>query len=491
MAMRGRKSLGIAFGNRSLQVAEINTSASGSQLVKSAEFLFGEGDSLSDPLKLGKTLAAFLKQNGFSARQAVAGVPAQWLMLKEKLLPPAAPAAVANMLRIQAERDFSMEPGALALDYIGGRAGGASARANEGTPAVLIAVLSERVERIRLLAKSAGLQLQIITATALVLGAAAQRPQILYIGANGVELAMQGSNGVPLLRYICPASTIQNCNGKPAMLALAGEVRRAMHLQKSGLQSSAITLVDDLGIAPEMCKELALALAEQTGEPPEGESWLKAFGVAGMSADPALSLSNGPALSLSNGAHAAGCAALALCAVRPDLAGVDFIHSRLKVKPPSKFNSKAIWGTVAALIFLGAALWLFLDEEQSAAEVAELQQKRDEMKDSVEIAKSFISRMGTTRTWYDRRPDYLECMRTITLCFPADKRVWTSGLSMHDDMHGVLSGHAMDEKSILEVLDKLKSSKAVTEIKLLNMHGSGIKKTDISFAIGFVYVGAG
>jgi hypothetical protein len=125
-------------------------------------------------------------------------------------------------------------------------------------------------------------------------------------------------------------------------------------------------------------------------------------------------------------------AALALCPLLPRLAPFDLLHSRLAAKPRGKVGSRLIWGAVAALALLAGAAWVFFDWRQSAAEVAELRQTRDEMKDNVETAKAFIARVNATRTWYERRPNYLECLRTITLCFPEEGRIWTSSLTLRD-----------------------------------------------------------
>ena len=86
MSFLGKKSLGIALGSRSLQVAEIHASGSGCRFVRAAEMTFGEKDSLQDAASLGKKLGQFLKENDFTARETVVGIPAQWLMIKEKTL---------------------------------------------------------------------------------------------------------------------------------------------------------------------------------------------------------------------------------------------------------------------------------------------------------------------------------------------------------------------------------------------------------------------
>ena len=59
-----------------------------------------EGISLQEPGSLGRALGQFLRQKRFSARRAVVGVPAKWLMVKEMRIPPASAESTAGILRI-------------------------------------------------------------------------------------------------------------------------------------------------------------------------------------------------------------------------------------------------------------------------------------------------------------------------------------------------------------------------------------------------------
>ena len=444
MAVLGRKNLGLAIGSRSIGVAELSADKPHTAL-----FQFEEGE-LKNPAELGKKFAAFLKQKGFSSSQAVAGVPAQWLMLKDKQVPPAAPIAVASILRIQAERDFSMEPSALALDYIDAGASGTA------RPVVLTAILRERLEGIKALAKSAGLKLQAVTGTTLALTAVSGKSPLIYLSENGAEFAAKRANGLPLLRYMTGTAALET--GEAGMKTLAMELRRTLALQSSESDAAALVMIDDANLidAEELSDEINMAVVE--GNLP--------------------------------GAQGTERGALALAGLRSGQLAFDFLHSRLEIKPQTKLSSKVIWAAVAGLVVFAGGGFLLLDDWQNSEEVAMLQQKREEMKPHEEDSKNFIGRLNKVRTWYDRRPDYLECLRAITLCFPEDGRVWTSNLSLREDMRGVITGRAADEKSVLEVMDKLKSSKAISNVKMLNMHGSGTKGGEITFAIGFVYVGA-
>ena len=90
-----------------------------------AELVYPEGLVLTRPEELGKALAAFLRDNQFTATDAVVGIPARWLVVKPKDVPPADAATLVPMLRLQAEADFSSELKDLVYDFVGGDGRGA------------------------------------------------------------------------------------------------------------------------------------------------------------------------------------------------------------------------------------------------------------------------------------------------------------------------------------------------------------------------------
>src|SRR5688572_13517726 len=102
--------LGIAIGERSLTVAEVSQSHGKWEVRRCAQF----EPPADNP---GEALSRFLRENGFSASQAVVGLPAKWIVAREKDIPPADSEMAADVLRLQAERLFSSELKDLIFDY--------------------------------------------------------------------------------------------------------------------------------------------------------------------------------------------------------------------------------------------------------------------------------------------------------------------------------------------------------------------------------------
>src|SRR5689334_12581273 len=85
--------LGIAVGERAWSIAEVAPSKAQRgawELRRVAEF--APPPPGTDPVAAGQALAEFLRQNEFTASRLVVGVPAKWVVARDKELPPADPA---------------------------------------------------------------------------------------------------------------------------------------------------------------------------------------------------------------------------------------------------------------------------------------------------------------------------------------------------------------------------------------------------------------
>src|SRR5205085_4885511 len=81
------KALGIALGDRSLTVAEVHSGHGRYEVGRVAEFTFPAGVGLQQPEQLGAALTQFLQEQGFTAKSAVFGLPAKWVLSKHKEVP--------------------------------------------------------------------------------------------------------------------------------------------------------------------------------------------------------------------------------------------------------------------------------------------------------------------------------------------------------------------------------------------------------------------
>src|SRR5207237_94640 len=144
----------------------------------------------------------------------------------EKTVPPLSAENLAGMLRLQAERDFSLEPENLSADYCAGER-----REGDGSPGSLavlvVAALRERVEQISIMLKSAGVWVRAVTSSALALSSALGKETLLSAGPFGAELVVRarGNLRVPCVLQSNPAE------GELWIAPAAPEARRTLAMR--------------------------------------------------------------------------------------------------------------------------------------------------------------------------------------------------------------------------------------------------------------------
>ena len=449
--------LGVAFGPGMVQVVELSYDAKAAKLSRAAEFKFPDGETLAQSEALGRSFGAFLKQNKFGARQAVAGLPTQWLMLKEKVVPEMTADNLAGMLRLQAERDFSLEPDDLALDFVAGTSEGPGSR-----PLLLAASLKARADQISAMLKAAGLILRGVTSSALALAASANAGTLLSAGAFGAELVVLSRGN---LYAPCMLASVLSENGA-WIPAAAAEGRRALALRAAD-PAAPVGLLNGVGLSHSDIESLSSELDA------------KLTPVAQLGGMDQSAVPNAPRFS-----HAA---ALALLAKAPRLMTLNFLDSKLQEKQQGMFDKFTWWMGAAALLLVAAVAWLSVSWFQDSVELSALKKTADARKADTDASKAFLAKFGSSQGWYDKRPNHLDCMKELLRVIPSDGSAWLTDLQVKVDFHCVMSAKAANDKRYFEVLDRIEKNEAFRDVKLVFMIQQDKKKPDVAFAISFVF----
>ena len=455
-------------------VAEVASSGADVKVLRAEEFVYPGDRTLREPEPLGDALGHFLKENHFSARTAVFGLPARWVLSKRKEVPSDDPRVLADTLRLQAETEFSPELSDLVYDY--------SRQSATAAPkcVLLLAVSRKHVEQLSKLAGAAKLRVQAVMPAGAALAAAMVRSSpegmALLLGAGGVEFAAQQEGSPRVLRYVGAATA-------PAPL-LAGELRRAAAFVSqngkgltNGHAHRELMLFNDAG-ADETCLRAVgstLGVALKDGA-------LSDLGVdaAGFSR---------------NGRTFAAPVSLALAGLSPKGPAIDFAHSRLAPRPEQKIDRRTVLSIAAAvMVVLGIGYWFYdLHSRQSAydrqrAEYNGNQKQRDD-------ATKFVTKVGYAGQWHRQTPDVIACLRDITMAFPEGGQLYATTLNLHEDMKGTLMGKAPDGQAVEEVQRNLQNKKPKSggrfeDVTLVQMeaHDSARGGHEVAFTIAFNYL---
>lgn len=461
--------LGIAFEEGVVRIAEVRDGRPRPAVVRTAEFVPPADAGIEQPSKMGVALGEFLAQQGFGAKRAVLGLPASWLMSRECSIPPATGDTLIGVLRIQAERAFSSAPGELAIDCVD--------RLDKGRsrPVLIVAALRSRLRQAVAAAEAAGLRVRAVTASSLALAAAVEKAGeslLLLRGApGGAEMTVLAGIQPRLLRQVAADS-------------VAEQVRRTLALlPQDEWWTSAQTLWGvDAGDGGPAWEEVArrLGVLMRTGEV------LPALGVDGPEAAAAFATP----------------IAVARSGLVPAGPPADFLHTHLTPHKKTRDRRKTRWAiAIGATLLLAIGAFLF-DWNAQAAEVEESRDWLAGQEQDIASAQALIDKVAAARDWYDRRLPFLDCLREVTLAFPERGTVWATSLAVQEykenvsaggtvrgSMQGSVIGKAVDEQSALQVLDRLKASRALADVKLLYLRQAQAGASDVAFSMSFTYIG--
>ncbi len=464
-----RTLLGLAIDESGVIVAEVAGRSSRPDIRRVGQWAFPAPFDASEAQELGQQFKQYLRSNHFSAKQAVVGVPTKWIVAREITAPPANAEALSGMLAIQAERAFSLNASELIFDYCG------QASTSESRKVMLLAARREIIDGIKEMIAAAGLQIQSITISALAferIGSegASGRGFGLYARPSYCEFWSQ-SNGRPeAIKHVPMPGVNGTLNDRAHHLSAA--IQRLMVLEPQQGQASHHVTIYDASEAPEglidrLNERLAPAITVRDG----------ATGLRWAGGD------------RTEVGEAIAAAAVALTGVGMAKPQVDFLNPRIGRKQVSSHKRLAGWGGFAAAIVLVLIGAVVFDWQRTRSEIAIYQGQLDGMSGELETAHAVVDRMAYAHSWISQRPEFLECLRQLTMAFPEAPTVWATSLALNENDEGTLIGRAVDDKSIIEVQDLVKQNEAFADVQMIHIRDVGRNSSEKEFAMKFKFQG--
>lgn len=459
--------LGLAVGDRSLLAAEVSVSRERSALRRVAEFVFPPGKTLEQPDDLGEALAQFLRQNKFSASKVVVGVPARWLIAREKEVPPSRVDAAIGMLKLASERLVSADL-EMVFDFAGQPDPAAQSKV------LLVGLLKQQADRLTKMVDAAGLSLLGITSTTLTLANAAGEEAggvVVSLGSDAIEVAAHSKGTPVLLRHVGAAG-----GGAAAVSLIGPELRRAVSgAQIGGLNgaSRSMLLWDGIGLGADE----TTTLGERSGLQADIGKDLDRLGVHANGEFGGNDMRRfGPA------------AALALAAGDRGLLAVDFLHSRLAVRKQRRVGRKGAWGIFIGTVIILAIGVLVWDVQRKQSQLDELNQVLEHNAPDVVAAKAVQAKVQLAHPWFDARPKVLDCLKDVTESLGVREPIWITNCSIKDDHSVVLSGRAANKDIAILVQKRMAANKKFADVRLQDLRETGGRSQDYTFAIKFLYL---
>lgn len=464
-----KKIMGLAIEGGSILAVDMRCDGERFHVERTAQMDFQEDISFHHPERLGGMLKQCIKENNFAAKKAVIGIPARWLMMREKNVPPSTSDSIAEILKIHAGREFSLDLEDLAIDYTG------VVVPKDANRLFLIVMPRRNLDQVMETARFAGLDVLSITVSSIVLFATARAQMIppfpryfLYLRPDFAEFLVRSGEQTADVKYI-------QRNTKSGTASFISEVCRIISLYPKRLledEREQLLIWDASDQNENDSKNLRNAFSGQVEIRDDNEHTLfRRFGFTGEHSNPVF----------------AAPAALCRADTRTDPFSVDFLHSRMS-KRTGKIKRKHITSAAAivmALIIFG--LHMFFTWKRDKDDVAELRYRLAEMSADIKIAQNIVQKVTDAGRWYSKRPRILDCIRELTLIFPMEGRIWSTNLALNEEMRGIISGKAVDERSVIEVLDKMKENNLFSDVQMIYMRDNGKTAQEISFSMNFSF----
>jgi hypothetical protein len=344
--VKRKKVLGLAMGEKSLLVAEVSAGET-PHLSRMAEFVYPQGATPADAETVGKALGQFLRDNEFSARAAVVGLPAKWLVVRPKEVPPADASTVIEMLRLSAEAEFTTELKDLVYDFVGDLDGQAKS-------VLLMAMPRKHVDAALAMCESARISLLGVTSSAIALGHATSRSMgpdsvVLSVGPSGGEMTSQAGSMSNSLRHV---------RAPDPQAPFVSELRRALTTMGQTGPNREVIFWDGAGL--------------------DAASLSQSLGVPLRSSDlPALGINTNGSSANGEGRKFAAAVALGLVGLGESDLSVDFLASRLAPPKEQRVPRWAVVAAVAAIVVIGGVIVAYNNLKQDQAKLADLQASLD------------------------------------------------------------------------------------------------------------------
>jgi hypothetical protein len=457
--------LGLALHGNQLEGVLLKRSNGSMQTLKSFNAALALNPLTGDPELVGREIRNHLEAAGIRERRCAVCLPSSWALTLPTEVPDMPDEDLPSFLEIEAERGFPYGPEALSIARSVYRSVTGKRFATQ------MAIPRNHLNQLERALRAAQLRPASFTLGSSVL----QAPEKDY--SNGVLALMPGDGSVDLQ---------VTCSGGAVAVRSLDAV-----FESEGVQHKLST---DL-----LLREIKITLGQLPGDFRDSVRRVRVFGRAEAArrfvteAGPRLELMrlkaelveayapNEFTKTLPAGSEVSA----ALSAAARCITGVppmfEFLPPKISAfqKLTHRFSSRKIgWvGAAAALLLLLAGGAFGVQQFQ----LSRLRSQWARMEKPVRELEDMQAQIRRFRPWFDGSFRTLTVLRKITEAFPEDGVVTAKTLEIRDVSSVTCAGVANDNQALLKMLDQLRGSKDVRDLKVENIRG----KTPLQFTFNF------
>jgi hypothetical protein len=459
--------LGLSLEGRQLEGVLLHRSNGGFKVARRLRVALSLDLLSDDPELVGREIRNHLEEAGIKERRCALCVPLQWALTLSAPMPDLPAADADAFLHMEAERGFPYAPEDLAIvrsRHVDARGGGHVSQ---------VAIPKAHLARVEKSLRAAGLKPVSFSFAITILNAVVPSTEgllTLALGEGSVEILVASGGGVASLRTIEGAFETDGGGTSVDASLVSREIRITLgqlpkelrepikRLRVFGPEASVRPLLEEL--RPDL-KETRLACEQGAAPAIEGFD-VQAPGQSG----------------------AAGAAALAELWLRGETPDFEFLPPRENplAHALTRFSSRRVLYAGAGVGAVALVAGLMFSWQQWR--LSSLESRWREIKPRVDTIEATQQQMRKFRPWFDASAQNLRVLRKLTEAFPVEGSVTAKTLEIKDLSEINCSGQARDNQAMLKLLDQLRVSPAITDVKVQQVRG----KSPLLFNLSFHWV---
>ena len=450
----------IIFGNKKIAVSQVEQTGNDCRLVRSGEYALTRDMPLEEYPGNLSDFSQFLQEHGFKGNKAVVGLSTKYAVPTEVELPPIKDiSSLPGILRLNLEKRSMLNSSEILIDYSG--------KPGDTTSHLLVvSVLTKQIDAVKKILSAVNIKPVSITLS-LLAAAGVESSGVtcsVVVGSDSAEILVQENGRLMNLRYIPLRSDPNSEQSVPGKIAI--ELRRLIMDEISSDAAIKIRLISTSRYSG--IEEAIAGIYDKI------EFIKHQAKVSGDELTESCQLA----------------AELGRMYISDEKLSIDFLNTHMNGKKESwmqKMLPRILTVSVILMLFLG---YLAVDWRMDVKAIALYQEKLNSIKNNVESAKEVIHRVNLARNWYEKTPRFLDSLRELTLLFPEKGDIWLSSLAVDESFNQVITGKAIEERTVLDVLDNLEKSERFRNVKMLYIRQAAKNSPVVSFAFNFQYVEA-
>ncbi|HTG43380.1 MAG TPA: hypothetical protein VK633_02490 [Verrucomicrobiae bacterium] len=474
--MIGRKQLpsallGIALEGTRVHVVQVRRAAESIELQNSFSFDLSGNPTTTDPAVIGQEIRTALEQKNIKEHRCVITLPLHWVLSLQTRIPEIPEGDIADFLALEAERNFAYDPASLFISA-------SRCRLPSGEQfAILGGVQRPQIENLQHALKIARLK-----ALSYTLGISAihqafdSTPSpllLLNLGERSVELAITYGAELLTLRSLENAIIEENGHGRSVQSDVIGRELRVTLGQLPPEIRAGLTQVRIFGSA-EQVSLLRTELASR-------------FQALGLAID--AKLQTGPLAQalLTEPRPSVAALAGAAASLSGRKAAFEFLPPKTSVwkQFTARTSSRKLaWaaGIVGAVVLIFLAAFLV-----QGWQLSQLESRWSGMAPRVTELEAMQQQIKRFRPWFNNSFRSLTILKKVTEAFPVDGVVTAKTLEVRNESQVICSGVARDNQALFKMLDQLRSTKEVADVKMDQIRG----KSPLQFSFNFRWAEGG